>query len=321
MGFPPAPDHEEVLEVSRSAAGKMSSGEFVLTIWQTALGRKLKTSLGELEQKEDLEAALIRLPSRLESIRNEMWQAAFQKTVLDEAGALDGLFLLPALFAEALPAAEAALKEARKALEDGDLVKAHQESAARADRIAADALALTSLVRDARAIALPAVAVAEAELVRAGLAARWIPRERTSLSARADDLASWAAREDVSAAIRHLGTDMAAFRARAGRAVELTARLLEARAGIEAGDERIRVVRQEMGSALGLPPASLLRETDRDPSESLAGADWQADAARTALELGDIAAATSALEQAEQLIAEATALADTALETFRSREQ
>ena len=62
----------------------------MLIIWQTALGRKPETLFGELEQKvsrsegsaEELRAALIRLPSRLESIRNEMWQAAFQKMVL-----------------------------------------------------------------------------------------------------------------------------------------------------------------------------------------------------------------------------------------------
>ncbi|MES1243689.1 MAG: hypothetical protein ABUT39_18930, partial [Acidobacteriota bacterium] len=63
-----------------------------------------KTSSGEVRLTSDA-------PSRgsfeelvlLESIRNGLWQASFQRTFLQEAGAADGLFLLPALFDEALP--------------------------------------------------------------------------------------------------------------------------------------------------------------------------------------------------------------------------
>jgi uncharacterized membrane protein YgcG len=270
---------------------------------------------------DELEAALTRLPSLLESIRNGLWQAAFQKTSLEEAGSVDGLFLVPALFAEALPAAEAALEEARQTIGGGDPVKAHRESAARAERIASDACALVSLVQNVRSAVLPAVARSEEELVQAGFATRWIPEERRSLSIRAADLASRAAREDASSsAIQELGADAADFQERAARAVELTARLPEVRAGIEAVARRVEAARQEMGSALALAPASLLREADQDPSERLAGADGQADAARTALDFGDVAVVTSTLEQAERLTSEAAALVDTALETFRSRE-
>ncbi|MES1240122.1 MAG: hypothetical protein ABUT39_00745, partial [Acidobacteriota bacterium] len=189
---------------------------------------------------------------------------------------------------------------------------ASRESAARADRIAADALALTGLVREARLSVLPAVAEAQAELARAGFATRWIPDERASLSARAATLAARAAREDASAAIRGLGSDLADFRTRAARILELSARLPEVRLGIRAGETRVREVREEMGSALGRPPASLLREVDRDPSEKLAGADWQANAAGTALDFGDVDAAEAALEQAGQLTAEAADLLDRA---------
>jgi hypothetical protein len=108
---------------------------------------------------------------------------------------------------------------------------------------------------------------------------------------------------------------------RAGRAVELADRLPQVRSEIEAGERRIGEARRELGATLGIDPESLLRETDQDPAERLAAAVRQADAVETALGLGEIDGAGSALEQAKQLILEATAFVDRTLEAGRSWER
>ncbi len=109
---------------------------------------------------------------------------------------------------------------------------------------------------------------------------------------------------------------------RAARAVELSERLPQARSEIEAGERRIAEARQELGTALGIDPESLFREADQDPSERLAGAVRQADAARAALDLfWDIDGSGSALEQAKLLTLEAAALVDRTLEAGRAWER
>lgn len=108
---------------------------------------------------------------------------------------------------------------------------------------------------------------------------------------------------------------------RATRALELFDRLPQVRSEIAAGENRIETARRELSAILGLDPESLLRETDQDPAERLARATRQADAARTALDLGDLDGTAAALEQATQLTLEAAALVNQTLEAGRSWEK
>lgn len=108
---------------------------------------------------------------------------------------------------------------------------------------------------------------------------------------------------------------------RATRAVELFERLPQVRSEIAAGENRIEAARRELGALLGLDPWSLLREEGQAPSERLAGAARQADAARAALDSGHLDDAGAALEQAAQLTLEASALVDRSLEAARSWEK
>lgn len=108
---------------------------------------------------------------------------------------------------------------------------------------------------------------------------------------------------------------------RANRAVELFGRLPQVRSEIAAGENRIEAARRELGAVLGLDPQSLLQETGQNPSERLAGAARQADAARAALDSGNIDATAAALEQAKELTLEAAALVDRTLEAGRSWER
>lgn len=252
---------------------------------------------------DELEAALRELPPLLEKTHERIWQTGLQKEYLAEAGAADGLFLVPAVFSEVLPAAEAALEEARGTAV-ADPVGTWKGSGARAGRLAADAWRLAGLCRGARSAVMPALQSAEPRLREAGLRA---------FSGRAAELASRAAKEAVSGEIERLAADLAAF-------PELTGRLAGTRSRIAEEEGRIESCRREMGAALGLAPDLLLRETGSDPSERLVAASLDGAAAEARLGRGEVQEAAKALESAGRLAAQAAAVVDASRTTFEERE-
>ena len=252
---------------------------------------------------DELEASLRELPLLVEKVHERIWQTGLQKDYLGEAGAEDGLFLVPAVFSEVLPAAEAALEEARGTA-SADPVGTRKGSGARAERLAADAWHLIGLCRGVRSAAMPALQSVEPRLREAGLRA---------LSSRAAELASKAAKEAVSGDVERLAADLAAFQ-------ELTGRLPGTRSRIAAEAGRVESSRREMGAALGLAPDLLLRETGSDPSERLRAASLDAAAAEARLGRAEVEEAAQALESADRLAAEAAAIVDASREIFGARE-
>lgn len=254
------------------------------------------------EALDEIESSLRDLPLLAEKTRERIWQTGLQKEYLAD-GAEDGLFQVPAVFSELLPAAEAALEEARGTAA-ADPVGTWKGSAARAERLAADAWRLTGLCRSARSAVMPALQSAEPLLREAGLRA---------FSGRAADLAVRAAREAVPEEIERLAADLAAF-------PELTGRLAGTRSRIAAEERRVESSRREMGAALGLAPELLLRETGSEPSERLTAAARQADEAEARLGRGEVGEAAAALETAGRLADGAAAILEASRKTFEERE-
>lgn len=268
---------------------------------------------------DELEASLHELPLLAEKTHERIWQAGLQKDYLAEAGAGDGLFLVPAVFSEALPAATAALEEAQGTAA-ADPVGTRRGSAARAERLAADAWRLAGLCRGVRSAVLPVLQSAEARLREAGLPTAWIGEGLQSLSGRAAELASRAAAEAVSAEIETLAVDLAAFQARVERAVELWGRLGETRARIANEETRVESCRGEMGAGLGLAPDLLLREKGADPSERLMAAALDSAEVQAHLGRGQVEEAAAALESADWQATEAAVIVDASRKTFDERE-
>ena len=194
-------------------------------------------------------------------------------------------------------------------------------SATLAERLAADAWRLAGLCRSVRSGTVPAVRSAEGSLRESGLPTDWIGEGLQSLSGRAAELAARAAGEAVSSEIETLAADLAAFQARAERAVGLAGRLAETRARVAAEEQRVELSRREMGTALGLDPeVALLREKGADPSERLVVASAEADQTEARLGRGEVDEAAAALEDANWQATEAAAIVDASLQTFAARE-
>jgi len=246
---------------------------------------------------DELETSLRELPLLVEKTHERIWQAGLQKDYLAEAGA-DGLFLVPTLFSELLPAATAALDSAQETA-DADPVGTWKGEAARGERMAADAWRLAGLCRGVRSAVMPALQSTEP----------WIEEGLRSLSSRAADLASRSAKEAVTEKIETLAADLAEL-------PDLAGRLIETRSRIAAAESRVESFRVEIGTALGLAPDLLLRET----SEKLSAAALQAAETEALLRRGEVGAATAALESAGRMASEAEAFLETSRKTFEERE-
>lgn len=228
----------------------------------------------------------------------------------------DSLFLVPALFATALPAAEATLDRARE-LFPTDPVRALRSEGAMALRIASEAAQLAGWIAGARRGVLPAVEAGLGALREAAVGAGWIEEERRRLSGRADLLASQTAEQTVASGIEELAQGLADLGERAGRTVALSRTLRETtRPEIHRVTAVVQSAREELGRALGLPPDRILREEGADPSERLESAARQAGAAHESLGRGELGAASAALAEAARLTAEAEAIVEATGQAF-----
>ena len=267
-----------------------------------------------------IEAAVLQGPSLLEQTGEKIAQTTFLRQEIEQAGAADGLFLVPAIFSTALPAAADSLARAH-AVFPADPVGALRIDGARAQRIALESWQLADLVMAARRGVLPAVEAGAASLRNVSIATGWIEADRIELSGRADHLAEQTATETTAAGIEELSQGLADLGLRVERAVAL-ARVLEETARPEALRVAglVQSARADLGAALGLPPDRILREEDLDPSERLDGAGRQAAAAQAALGQGELDTAEAALDEAGRLTIEAENLVEAARQAYDAQE-
>ncbi|HEX4959227.1 MAG TPA: hypothetical protein VF173_00210 [Thermoanaerobaculia bacterium] len=267
-----------------------------------------------------VESGLTQGPSTLEETATQIRQAAARREEIERAGADDGLFRIPAVFAEVLPAAEALLAQGRARFAT-DPVGALDGEVTRAGRIARDSAQLVDLVAGARQGVLTAVDRGAAALREGTIAAGWIEEERRRLSSSADLLAARAVESGIASEIEELGRSLAGLGARVERTVALSRTLGETvRPEIQRAGEVVQAARGELGRALGLAPERILREADADPSERLDGAVRQAGTAREKLGCGDLEAAAAALAAAARLTAEAAAIVEATRQAFAAQE-
>jgi hypothetical protein len=300
--------------------GDLASYEPFRKSFQEIVDELVLRAARAMEALDIVEHAMLQGPELLEEIAARIAHTASLQEEIERAGAGDGLFRVPAVFAAALPAAQAALGRAR-ALFPTDPVAALRVDGALARRTAVEAAQLAGLAAGARHGVLPAVESGAAALREAAIATRWIEEERRRLSGDADLLATRAAEAEVAPGIEELAQRLAGLGARADRAVELSKVLGEtARPEIARVIVVIATARGELGAALGLPPERMLRETGADPSERLGGAARQSDRAQEMLGGGDLASAEAALAEAARLTAEAAAIVAATRQAFADQE-
>ena len=267
-----------------------------------------------------VESSVTQSPTQMDATAEIIRRTESHQEEIDRAGAADGLFLAPALFAAALPAAAAALTRAR-ALFPNDPVGAVQGDAGTARSIATDASRLAEILVASRNGVLPAAEAGAAALRQAQIGTGWIETGRAGLSDRANLLAGQAAEHSVSAAIEELDRDLADLGSRVARAVALSKTLDgTARPETRRVTEIVRTAREELGGALALAADRMLCEDGADPSARLEGSARQTDAAQAALGTGELDAADAALAEAARLTAEAAAIVEATRQAFAAQQ-
>lgn len=268
------------------------------------------------EGLDRFEKAVVEGPAALEETAARLQRLSGLEVEVAFGGTDDGLFLVPAAFAVASPAAAATLARARERFRH-DPVAAFRTEVAEAGRIAGEALSLAERIQAARGDALPAIEAGAESLRGAGIATDWIAAERRSLSERADALAGLAAAESVGEGLEDLDRSLGGLRLRAERAAALTETLVATtRPELERVASLVKVGRVELGFVLDLPPELLLREADADPSVRVASATEEADRAHAALGHGALEEAEAALAEAARFCAEAEAIVETSCQAY-----
>lgn len=266
-----------------------------------------------------IERSVVRGPADLDGTGDRINQAASLQNEIERAGAAEGLFLIPAVFATTLPAATAILARARD-LFPADPVTALQGDGELARRIAVDAFELAGLIATARREVLSAIDAGMATLREAAITTGWIEAERIRLSEQADRLAIQAAEESVATGIEELAQGLAGMGRRVERAVALSGLLGQAaRPEIRRVTAVVQAARGELGAALRLPADLLLCEEGADPSERLADSTRQTETAHEVLGQGDLEAADAALAEAARLTAEAESIVEASRQSLEAQ--
>ncbi|MEW6161589.1 MAG: hypothetical protein AB1813_29510, partial [Verrucomicrobiota bacterium] len=261
-----------------------------------------------LEHLDRVEHSLIQIGKKLEMTQENIRTLRAKEALVASAGDSDGLFRVPAVFAELLPAAEGAVHEAIQIALKDPVTALHTHGAAANQRVN-DGLVLVDALLQFRKISLPEIMAARDRLRAAQIHVAWIDEALREASAAADALAQSAVAGSAAEAIEHYVAALVRQSARVAEAERLeTMRSGPTTLAIEQATRLVQSARTELGQALKLPPDQLLRETNADPSMRLREAGQQSAAAKAALDRGDVESASDALEESKRLTDEATAI-------------
>lgn len=245
--------------------------------------------------------------------------AGNQECAVHEAATNDGHFPIPAVFEQLLPAAETDL-ELAASLAAGDPVSALRGELPRGQRRAADALAICEFVMTLRAKLLPKIESDAVVLTECGRGVGWIGEALDALSTRANELAATAVDHPISEALQTLAAAAESLALATTKAVRLDRRASDScLPAMSEARSRIERERQRLGGLTGLPAEQLLREEPAlDPSHALDQAARQHTAALAEIDLGELAAASNALDACDGHCKQIHELIDATLEAFES---
>ncbi len=302
-------------ERDRLAGDLQSYRPFTMTFHELieAFNQRAERALAGLEE---LENALLTAPDKFKRIQEAIDAAKTAEQELASSAREDGWFDLKRLFAGLLPSAQRHLARARQTAVS-DPIDGLRGDGARAGQQASDAAALVDLARQARAGLLPRARDAEKALAAQGIGTAWIGEALHQVSLEADQAVSAALERPAEKEIAALRQAIENLATAATEAVALDQlRREQALPQIAQATAAVREARAELGSALGLPPGETLREDGHDPTELLASAQAQLEAAIAALSRGDLSATRNALDSVEALTTQANHVVEATRRAF-----
>lgn len=277
-----------------------------------AFNERAAKALGALRQVED---SVYTVGDLLGAVQSRIRQAEALEQQIQAAGP-DTWFRAAPVFSDLLPAARAAHADAvKQAVRDP--VAVVETSAVEARRKAQDAEAIARLAVEFHTAVKPRLTAAAATLEAVPLDTGWLAESIDRASSRADEIALAALGEPAAESIATLARDIQALAERAEAVVTLDQARREAAArSLDDAAALIGTARQELGTAVGLPPDKILREPQADPSDRVDQAHAQAAAVKAALERGDVQAAQQGLDQVASLVLEANEIVKATREAF-----
>ncbi|UPT73753.1 MAG: hypothetical protein M0D55_18190 [Elusimicrobiota bacterium] len=243
--------------------------------------------------------------------------AAGKKAAEAAAGAF---FKVEALGSEILPKASETLAAARaKAAKNP--VGAMKGQGAHAERMAADAKALSELALTMREGELSTTDPVVAAMTAAAVGTKWISDARASLDAQASALAGSLVKTSGEKGLAALASTYAEHASNLSKAKNGLAAIAASRADAVKSAAAVESGRASIASALGLEAADMMRETKTDPTQRLEAAAAALDEASKLLGKGKLADAEDAQRRGADLIAQADAIVAASLKSVSEQQR
>ena len=236
-----------------------------------------------------------------------------------EEAASGAFFKVEALGASILPQARETLAAARgKAAKNP--VGAMKGPGALAERMAADALALSELAVTMYQHEVAKTDPVVAELAAASVGTKWIADSRAALDGAASAHAASLAKNPGDDGLRSLRTAYSLFTGKVLKAKNGLAAIAASRADPVKSAAAVDSARAQVASALGLQADRMLRESQNDPTERLTAASVALDEASVKLGAGRLDEAEASQKLGADLIGQANSLVAASLQSLKDQE-
>ncbi|MBI4422314.1 MAG: hypothetical protein HY554_01220 [Elusimicrobia bacterium] len=276
---------------------------------------------------DEIRQAGAKVKPELDRLAKLVQDAAARRPEIDAQGK-DGLFLVPSIFAQLLPAASRLLEQASLTAAH-DPVGAIKRSGADAQRMAEEASQLSELIVAARKGPLAQTTKSAAALKAGGIQTAWLDKGLLALSGRAEELALKADSEPMLVRdangqvtrdkLAEYKEQIGAFASKVARAAALEQSLREtARPKLAQAEATVALARRDIAAGLGVEPSKVLvEEADGVAAEIEAALRERAGQKGSTLTADEIAELSQAIAKAKTVdptarLAEAAKRADAA---------
>ena len=235
-----------------------------------------------------IERSLLDVNDRLVELQSRINHVSDLDSRLVVASETDSFFPVPALFDEAIPAAQAE-HDAADAISATDPVRAVQEYIPTGWRIVTESLSIAENIDYAREGVFPKLDRSSPKLETLGHETSWMERNVRELGDRANRLFQIVSEESIEEMSKVFSNDVSTLGERAEESVVLAERLVkDCGPAMDTLAATVVTARAKVADALGIPESSALREHERDPDQCSAKAQELFSAASAALDHGDV---------------------------------
>ena len=265
-----------------------------------------------------VESGWTQIVSTNKDLQNAIDEASLHEQNAREATEQDGLLHVPQLFDELLKSAQADQYEA-ETIGKSDPISAIEGPATSGLRKAANADELARQLTDVRAELIPNIQKNTVALDERNRVIDWVDAALDDFTDRAQQLATDALQDDMSAGVNQWRVSFEKFDAAVSDAVQLHDKAVnDISPSIETELTNVSAAKQAIAKRLNLPLEDVLAELDRDAIKHLKSAQEHNAACLASLDRGDPPAAKLSIAEAQHWIDDAKMIASRSLQVLDS---